>query len=139
MAEAKDKHVETKLDIKTLEKHDNISEFYSLRLDAFRTMITDGENLTDDEIAERYPRFKKKPDFDDSNKQVFIAIDEQGTFVGLIYGQKEPDAAWIGDIQVGSKFKGEDISTALLHRFEQWAKNSVLGSRRLLSCSCARL
>jgi GNAT superfamily N-acetyltransferase len=123
ISKAKDQHIETKFDIKALEKDDDLSEYYALRLESFRTLISDGENLTADEIVDQYPRFKPKPDFDDSKKQVFIATYERLSFAGLIYGQKEPDAAWIGDIQVIIEYKKKDINRLLLNRFEQWAKS----------------
>ena len=123
LTKSKGQLAETEFDIKALEKHDNISEFYSLRLETFRTLISDGENSTEDELAEKYPRFKQKPDFEDSNKIAFIAMDESNSFAGLIYGQREPDAAWIGDIQIVPKYNGKNLRSLLLQRFEQWAKS----------------
>ncbi len=105
---------------------DNLSEYYELRIDSFRMLITDGAALSNEDIRERYPEFKVIFDLADPAHRAYLAETAEGTFAGFILARLqergEEKRAWFLSIHVSPKFRRQGLGTLLVHKIESWCQ-----------------
>ncbi len=104
---------------------EDLSEYYRMRLDSFRELITGGASLSVEDIRERYPGFKTAFDLTNPARRAYLAETADGTFAGFILAvlQKkgEEKRVWLLDLQVKPQFRRKRLGTLLLRLIENWS------------------
>ena len=97
----------------SLEMHDAISRFITL-------LVKNANTITPPQV---------EAIISDSNSHLFFAINEVGNYLGLltvgIYNSPTGKKAWIEDVVVDERFRGEGVGINLINFAIQFAKEII--------------
>lgn len=109
--------------------------FDHCQIESFKTTLSNAEDLSDEEIQQKYEEFDKNDPIDMSRPEhaVYIMETSQGQPVGLVWiCHREPfwrfttPLTWIYNLYVIPELRRQKLATALLKMAERWTQKEAL-------------